>query len=117
VAIAHQSNCPYYPLDGIQEKIRDGHFEINRNALDDARSIFGWGSGQIKICLLKLNDRDYTADKYNNHFYKKEADRHIPHTMMDYYKAKNILDGESIYTHFYVRSSDGKVIVSSFHEL
>jgi hypothetical protein len=66
---------------------------------------------------LKLNDKDYSADKENNHFYKKEAHRHIPNTMMDYYKAKNIMDGESVYIHLYIQNSNGKVVISSFHEL
>jgi len=108
---------PYYPLEEVQEKIRYGHFEINSNALDDAWDIFRWRPDKIKQCLLKLNDRDYAIAPNKNHFFKKEAHRHIPHTMMDYYKAKNIMEGESVYIHFYVRNSDGKVVISSFHEL
>lgn len=108
---------PYYPLDEVQEKIRYGHFEIKPNALDDAWDIFRWGPDDIKRCLLKLNDRDFAIDNNKNHFYKTEAHRRIPHTMMDYYKAKNIMNGESIYTHLYVQNCDGKVIISSFHEL
>ncbi|WP_027360574.1 type II toxin-antitoxin system MqsR family toxin [Desulforegula conservatrix] len=108
---------PYYPLKEVKEKIRCGHFDINQNALDDARDIFNWGPEKIKQCLLKLNDRDYAIDINKNHFFKKEPHRHIPHTMMDYYKAKNIMDGESVYTHFYIRQNDGKVVISSFHEL
>src|SRR6266567_725821 len=95
---------PYYPLAEIKEKIRDGHLEIKPNALDDAWDIFGWGPNEIRKCLLKLNDRDYTADKNNNHFYKTEAHRRLPHTMMDYYKAENIMDNESIFTHIYIRN-------------
>ena len=108
---------PFYPLNEIQEKIRDGHFEIKPNALEDAWDLFKWGPSKIKQCLLKLNDKDYAADNNKNHFYKQEAHRRIPHTMMDYYKARNVMDGENVYIHFYVQSGDGKVIISSFHEL
>ena len=108
---------PHYPLAEIKDKIRAGHFEIKPNALDDAWDIFKWGPDKIKECLLKLNDKDYSADNNNNHFYKKEPHNHKPNTMMDYYKAKNIMNGESVYTHFYVQNSDEKVIISSFHEL
>jgi len=108
---------PYYPLASVKAKIRAGELEIKRNAQDRARDAFGWGPDEIKKCLLKLNDKDHSADKQHNHFYKQERHRHLPHTMIDYYKARAIMDGEDVYIHLYISLRDNKVIVNSFHEL
>ena len=52
-----------------------------------------------------------------NHFYKTEAHNQLPNTMMDYYKAQNIMTGINLYTHFYIRPGDGKLIIDSFKEI
>jgi len=111
------TSSPHYPLAGVKAKIKAGEFEIKPNGLDGASNDFGWGPEEIKKCLLKLNDKDHAADKQNNHYYKKEQHRHLPHTVIDYYKARNIMDGENVYIHLYIRNSDQKVIINSFHEL
>ena len=108
---------PYYPLKTVKKLLRKGQFKIQPNATASALDDFGWRSRDIVKCLLKLNDRDHRIDREKNHFYKSEPHWHIPNTMMDYYKAKNIMDGFDIYTHFYMRNGNVFLIVSSFKEL
>ncbi len=108
---------PHYPLADVKAKIRAGAFEIRPNALDGARDGFGWGPDEIKKCLLKLNDKDHSLDKPKNHYYKNEPHHRIPHTVVDYYKARAIMDGEDVYIHLYISNRNNKVVINSFHEL
>lgn len=108
---------PFYDLKIVKAKIRSGEFELKPNAIQGAIDAFNWSPDEIKKCLLKLNARNHRSDPNNNHFFKTERHRYLPHTMIDYYKARNIMDGENIYTHLYIRIEDSKVIVNSFHEL
>jgi len=71
-------------------------------------------------CLLKLNDRLYRTNPGKNHFHKTKRHREFPPdppTMMDYYKIKNGLEGNRIYTHFYIHPISGQLIISSFKRL
>jgi len=43
--------------------------------------------------------------------------RRFSDTMLDYYKAKNIMEKASVYAHFYIHPDSGKLIISSFKEL
>ena len=108
---------PHYPLKNIKQLIKSNQIVIKPNALETAYNDFGWRPTEIKKCLAKLNCRSYTADSNRNHFYKSEPHRGLPHTVMDYYKAVNILHGFDIYTHFYIHPQSGKLVVSSFKEL
>lgn len=111
------SSKPFYDLKIVKEKINNGEVLIRSNALESARWDFGWGPEEIKRCFLRLNPRDYKKNREKNHFFKTEAHWTKPHTMMDYYKAKKILDGENVYIHFYIRNGDCTLVVSSFKEL
>jgi hypothetical protein len=95
-----------------QDKVR-----INQNAIRTALDDFGWQIDDIKRCLLKLNNRYHFSDTDKNHFYKTEEHRYIPNTKMDYYKAKNIMEKMSVYTHLYIHPESGELIISSFKEL
>lgn len=108
---------PYHPLKEVKTKIRSGDVFLKPNAINEARYDFNWGPSDIKRCLLKLNDREHRTNPDKNHYYKTEKHRHFPHTMMDYYKARRVMEGESIYTHYYIKRGDTEVVVSSFHEL
>ncbi len=108
---------PTYDLKLVKQKLRAGEFDIKPNAKSTAKDEFEWGTDDIVKCLLNLNSRHYVKDNGSNHFYKTEPHRHFPNTMMDYYKARGIYQGESVYTHFYVRNSDGCLVISSFKEL
>jgi len=99
---------PSYDLKIVKNCIATGDVQINGNALQSAYDDFNWELEDIKKCLLKLTP---------NHFHKTEPYCGFPNTMMDYYKARNIMDGESIYTHFYFRDGETTLIVSSFKEL
>lgn len=68
-------------------------------------------------CLLRLNDRLYLNDPEKNHFYKTEVHTLFAPTMMDYYKIKKGPEGNSIYSHFYINSRSGMLIIPSFKEL
>jgi hypothetical protein len=108
---------PYYPLKTVKEKIDNGEVKIQMNALNSAYSDFGWDVGEIIKCLKKLNDRYHLDNPDKNHFYKTEPHHHLPGTMMDYYKSKNIHLGENVYTHLYIKNGSGEVVVSSFKNL
>jgi len=108
---------PHYPLQKIKELIRNNRYDIRLNALESAYNDFNWGESEIAKCILRLNGRLHTADRENNHFYKSEPHYHLPYTVMDYYKAKYILRGFSVYTHFYIHPNSGRLIISSFKEL
>lgn len=108
---------PQYPLKVVKELLKNGHYYINPDAQQDAKDDFNWGPMDIKKCLLKLNARYFLIDREKNHFFKSAPHRHFPGTMMDYYKAKKIMQGFSVYTHFYIHPSDGTLTISSFKEL
>ncbi|HHD82822.1 MAG TPA: hypothetical protein ENK92_01820 [Bacteroidetes bacterium] len=108
---------PHYPLSDVKKLIRAGKVDINSNATSRAWDDFNWKSADIKKCLLKLNDKYHSDDRKNNHFHKTEEHTRFPNTKMDYYKCKDIMEGMSVYMHFYIHPSSGKVIVSSFKEL
>jgi hypothetical protein len=108
---------PFHPLSGVKAKIRSGEVFLRGNAIIAAKKDFNWGARDIERCLLKLNDRSHLADPDRNHFYKTEEHSRFPHTNMDYYKARRVMEGESVYTHFYVKYDHSQVVVSSFHQL
>ena len=111
---------PSYPLREVKALIRSNNVIFGRNAIRYALNDFGWNVSNIKNCLLKLNDKYYDDNPRKNHFYKTVAlyktvaHNKFPNTMMDYYKAQNIITGINLYTHFYIRPGDGKLIVDSF---
>ena len=108
---------PHYPLSDVKKLIRAGKFFPEPVVTKDAWDDFGWKSDDIKKCLLKLNDKYHPDDRKNNHFYKTEPHRGFSNTMMDYYKCQDIMEGMSVYTHFYIHPNFGNVIVMSFKEL
>jgi len=108
---------PFYPLRDVKALLKISHFQINSNAIQTAKDDFEWGPNEIVKCLLKLNDRDYASDRAKNHFHKTTAHSTIPNTKMDYYKMRNAPDGFKVYTHFYIRNFDGKLIITSFKDL
>lgn len=108
---------PFYHLSELKEKIKSGEVEITLRALEQADDDFRWGIEQIIKGLLKLNDKYHLADRNRNHFYKTEERNCYPYLKMDFYKAKNLLEGEDVYIHLYIRDNDGIVVVDSFHEL
>jgi len=95
----------YYDLRVVKEKIKKNEIKINRNAAISAQEDFKWKSEDIKKVYLKLKPIhfDITDQNTTNHLY------------MDTYKIRNI-DGEDVYTHFYINQS-GTLIISSFKKL
>lgn len=108
---------PHYPLQRVKQLLKEGRFLIRDNAIQSALDDFGWDADGIVRCLRMLNDRPYRADRNRNHFYKTEQHTRIPNTKMDYYRAKGIMDGINLYTHFYIHPETGYLIISSFKEL
>lgn len=108
---------PSYPLKDVKQLIHENHVFINQNAIADAWDDFGWQSDDIKKCLLKLNDKYYSHNREKNHFHKTDPHNQSPNTMIDYYKAKNIMENNSVYTHFYINAHSGMLIINSFKEL
>jgi len=110
---------PHYPLSDVKKLLREEKFYFEPVVTNDAWDDFGWKSDDIKKCLLKLNDKFHSDDRKNNHFHKTEVHREFlnTNTMMDYYKCQNIMEGMSVYTHFYIHPNFGNVYVMSFKEL
>ena len=108
---------PSYPLKDVKALIRADDVLIGRDAIRYAFNDFGWNASEIKKYLLRLNDNYYNDNPKKNHFYKTVPHNKIPNTMMDYYKAQQISNGINLYTHFYIRPGDGKLIINSFKEI
>jgi hypothetical protein len=108
---------PSYPLKDVKELIRINKILFGRNAVRYAFNDFGWNTSAMKKCLLRLNDRYYDDNPKKNHFYKTVPHNKIPNTMMDYYKAQQIMNGINLYIHFYIHPDDGKLIINSFKEI
>ena len=110
---------PTYPISTVKRLLRDNNIRINPDVLQDAYDDFGWGHDEITKCLLKLNDKYYLDEPSKNHFHKtkQHAKFTSTNTMMDYYKIENGLEGNQVYTHFYIHPNSGKLVISSFKEL
>ena len=116
--VNEMSHKPHYALRDVKALIRTGRIKINPDVITDALNDFGWRAKDIKRCLLKLNDRPHRVNSAKNHYYKTEQHyRFTASTMMDYYKAKNIMEGNDVYTHLYIHPNTGELVISSFKEL
>lgn len=97
----------FYPLAEVKAKIEAGDVFINGNALRSAQDCFGWETGEILDAYLKLKP---------DHFYKTDNSKTNPNVVIDIYKA-NAINGESIYTHFYIDDTFRKLVINSFKTL
>lgn len=95
----------YYQLSEVIKKINSDQVLINKNAEDDAYQQFGWGISDIKDAYRKLRPK---------HFHKTDASEYIVGVAIDFYKAT--INGEKIYTHFYINDKSGFIVINSFHE-
>lgn len=93
----------YYKLSEVVLKINSGQFLINSNAIRHAFQDFGWETSDIKHIYKKLQPK---------HFYKSAVSRSKPGLVIDVYKAH--LNGEDVYTHFYIDDTSNKLIINSF---
>jgi len=111
------SRKPHYALRDVKTLIKTGRIQINSDAASDAFNDFGWRTEDMKKCLLKLNDRPHRINSKNHYYKTKPHYRFRTGTLMDYYKAINIMEGNDVYTHFYIHPHTGKLVISSFKEL
>lgn len=93
----------FYPLSEVREKIHAGKVFIQENARSDASRDFGWGTVDILNIYNKLTEK---------HFYKTGQSTMAMSLVVDIYKA--YLNGEDIYTHFYIDDSNGILVINSF---
>lgn len=93
----------YYSLTDVVEKINRGQVLINSNAERDAFQLFGWGLSDICDAYRKLQPR---------HFYKTDVSKAKLGIYLDFYKAT--INGEKIYTHFYINGKTGLLVINSF---
>lgn len=91
----------YYSLTEVVQKINNEQVLIKPNAVTDAFQLFGWGLSDIEDAYRKLQPR---------HFYKTDVSKVIPGVYLDFYKAT--INGERIYTHFYINNKSTLVINS-----
>lgn len=113
-----RKNTPAFPLREVKRLAREKRIRFEGVSAQTALNDFGWGPEEIIACLQKLNCRFFILDPERNHFHKSEPHRDRLKTdqlSMDYYKAKQIMDGYSIYTHFYIENSELRI--SSFKRL
>jgi len=92
----------YYSLSQVVQRINAGHVLIRSNAARDAFQLFGWGSSDIFDAYRRLQPK---------HFYKTDISKAKPGVYLDFYKAT--INGERVYTHFYV-NSEAFVVINSF---
>lgn len=104
--MTNTAHNPTYPLKDVKKLIEDGKVNFNWETIH-AFEDFGWKSEEIKKCILKLT---------KNHFYKSEQHR-IEGIKVDVYKAVNIMEGNNIYTYFYIDPYFDRLVVYSFQEL
>jgi hypothetical protein len=105
MAESRKRDKPYYPLQNVKEKIAQGQYRINHNAVKSAFQDFGWKEADIKHVYRKLQDK---------HYHQTDKSKTIPGIMLDVYYVENI-NGEDVYTHFYI--NDDRLIINSFHQL
>ncbi|MGL1932200.1 MAG: type II toxin-antitoxin system MqsR family toxin [Desulfotalea sp.] len=108
---------PHYQLKTIKALINFNKYRFQDNALETGSDDFGWGGIEMSKVILKLNERWHQDNPSKNHFYKTEIHTSFPNTKMDYYKIMNGLEGNSIYTHFYIHPDSEMLVISSFKEL
>jgi hypothetical protein len=99
---------PIYSKTEIRSKIESGLVEIRGNASEDAYSDFGWEQEDIEKCLLKLRP---------SQCYDSQPHWHCPEASIDFYRAHNIMEGNDVFTHFYVHPTTGKLTINSFKEI
>jgi len=92
----------YYSLTEVVQKIDEGQVLINSNAARDAFQLFGWSLSDIRDAYRKLQPK---------HFSKTNVSRAKAGVYLDFYKAT--INGEGIYTHFYINNRS-ILVVNSF---
>lgn len=102
-AIPPQSS---YDLAKVRSKIAGRQVLIKSDVLKDAWRDFGWGYSEILASYIKLKPK---------HFYKTEKSIYLPDVLLDFYKAR--INGEDIYTHFYIDKTENRLVINSFHKL
>jgi|WetSurMetagenome_2_1015567.scaffolds.fasta_scaffold285638_2 hypothetical protein len=96
---------PSYNLEDVKRKITAKKVLINQNARQSAFDDFGWEWKDIVDVYSKLQPR---------HFYKTDQSLFKFPIWIDVYKAH--LNGEDVYTHFYVDDESGNLVINSFHK-
>jgi len=96
------ASSSYYSLTNVVQKINSGHVIIRSNAIRDAYQLFGWGVSDIKGAYKKLKPR---------HFQKTDESKVKSGVYLDFYKAT--INGEKIYTHFYI-NEQSTLVINSF---
>jgi hypothetical protein len=96
----------YYELSEVKEKISNGQVYITKRAQDNAMADFGWGVEDIKKAYLELK---------TSHFYKNGDAKWNRMIVYDIYKAH--INGEDIYTHFFIDDKENVLVIDSFKKL
>ncbi len=67
---------------------------------------FGWGIQDVKNAYLQLR---------MSHYYKTDSSKVKPGVALDFYKA--CIEGEYIYTHFYIDDLTKTLVINSFKQM
>jgi hypothetical protein len=95
----------HYKLSEVIKKINNGQVLIKPNATRLAYRQFGWGLCDIKDAYRKLRPK---------HFHKSDVSKYKAGVYLDIYKAT--INGEKIYTHFYIDNNSKFLVINSFHQ-
>jgi hypothetical protein len=104
-------------LKNIHTRAKLNKFKFEGDSLTDAKIDFGWGVEKIRKCILKLNGEPYRLNPEKNHFWRPVPLRgnRYPGELLYHFRAQNILEGFSVYTHIFF--ADDELGVSSFKHL
>jgi hypothetical protein len=94
-----------YTLPDVKSKLKDNKVNITFNARKRAYEDFGWSTSDILDAYTKLRP---------THFYTTLLSNTQFPLMYDVYKGT--INGEEIYTHFYIDQESGYLIINSFHK-
>lgn len=98
---------PEYPVADVRQLLAEGKVIIQPNARRDAFRDFGWDTDDIVLALRSLKPQ---------HFHKRDVSTGNRWHVWDFYKAWG-LRGEDVYTHFYIDSSSGMLVINSFKRI
>lgn len=99
----------YYSLADVNCKIESGQVTIRGNAERCALQDFGWTTNDIIDAYKKLSPKYFWKNMPSENL-------NIAHrVILDVYKG--YINGEYIYTHFYIGGALGRLVIDSFKRL
>ena len=99
---------PANPLEDVRLLAQNGKVDATSPEVAKGLRDLGFNTDDLIQCILRLK---------NKHCYKSDYHGWISDTYYDYYRAVNLYKKQDVYTHFYVDSKSGILVVDSFKPL